>query len=512
MLIIFAFLLQSMRVAMADTAPCIAAGDNGFCVNPSMSEDDHIALLQLRSVMTLGSEGTGTADEAATGPWGYESPKIIKEAADTEHDNDFLSNASQIKVWGDMSQDEGTDQADETSLLAAAGGSETHLSGAQPIWKVGTSPSAANVRIGDSFIEFGNWRLGDVDGTHAVMAHRGTCAAQIFRSDGTIHGNANCASWQVSFGNAIFAKGNSVRNIQVGDRFIDFGQWRIGDIDGTHAAIVYKPRGCAVMIWRNDATLHGGSHCASWQLSWGRKLNARQTGSGSGILFGDRFMQLGAWRVGLADADVHAVMSHSNQWAAQIYRSDGTLHGGGGKGAHYLYDWGRRIWQRGTIASRVAGRWVPIGRVHAHRELCITRGTSDTLKTSQLTEFWGAVSFGISHTASAGVEVKAVSAGTETTVSAEVSAGWRQEYSKDFTTTKSETVKECVKNPGTLKMTYEWQWDFYTSYGGQDVKTYTKTYALTESRNHPPKCLPGYNKKESYYDECTERKYEMPQR
>jgi len=47
--------------------------------------------------------------------------------------------------------------------------------------------SSSGITIGAKFIQIGAWRIGDVDGTHASMAHKDGKTAQIFRKDGTLH-------------------------------------------------------------------------------------------------------------------------------------------------------------------------------------------------------------------------------------------------------------------------------------------------------------------------------------
>jgi len=44
--------------------------------------------------------------------------------------------------------------------------------------------SSSTIPVGQSFVQIGEWRLGDVDGAHASMAHKNGKTAAIFRSDG----------------------------------------------------------------------------------------------------------------------------------------------------------------------------------------------------------------------------------------------------------------------------------------------------------------------------------------
>ena len=60
----------------------------------------------------------------------------------------------------------------------------------------------------------------------------------------------------------------------MGDRYIQIGAWRFGDVDGHHASVstnnggsVYTPQ-----IWRSDGTLHGGGNRQDWHcFGWSSK-------------------------------------------------------------------------------------------------------------------------------------------------------------------------------------------------------------------------------------------------
>eukprot|EP00931_Biecheleriopsis_adriatica_P022646 TRINITY_DN14493_c0_g1_i2.p1 TRINITY_DN14493_c0_g1~~TRINITY_DN14493_c0_g1_i2.p1 ORF type:complete len:448 (+),score=57.28 TRINITY_DN14493_c0_g1_i2:68-1345(+) len=105
-------------------------------------------------------------------------------------------------------------------------------------------------------------------------------------------------------------------HISCGDGFVQIGDWRIGQKDATHASISHKG-GKVVAIWRADGTYHSQvTHFSTW----------KSAGAVSRIHCGKEFIQLGDWRFGQVDA-VHASMAHKGGHVAQIYRSDGTLYG-----------------------------------------------------------------------------------------------------------------------------------------------------------------------------------------
>jgi len=171
---------------------------------------------------------------------------------------------------------------------------------------------------GDRFIQVGDWRFGDVDGNHFSMSDKGSKkTAQIFRSDGTLHGGprTDFGLWHRSVG---FPNG-----IRFGDRFIQIGEWRIADIDGWHASISHKD-GKTAQIYRGDGTLHPGPR-SDWG-SWSRSI-----GGPAGIKVGKSHIQIGDWRIGEVDGS-HASMAHKpvpgHRGTAEIWRADGTTHHG----------------------------------------------------------------------------------------------------------------------------------------------------------------------------------------
>jgi hypothetical protein len=124
---------------------------------------------------------------------------------------------------------------------------------------------AKDIFFGDRFIQVGEWRLGDVDGAHASIAHKDGKTAQIYRSDGTLHPGprSDYTTWGRPVGNAASI------NFGAGDRFIQIGEWRFGDVDGSHASIAHTEQKTA-QIYRNDGTLHPGPR--SDYTTWSRDV------------------------------------------------------------------------------------------------------------------------------------------------------------------------------------------------------------------------------------------------
>ncbi|OLP77825.1 hypothetical protein AK812_SmicGene42064, partial [Symbiodinium microadriaticum] len=114
--------------------------------------------------------------------------------------------------------------------------------------------------------------------------------------------------------------------IKFGDRFIQFGKFRIGEADETHFSISHKGKdgetSQTIQIFRSDGTLHPGPRTS-------HGLWDRETGAAQGVTFGDRFVQIGNFRIGDVDSS-HFSVSHVQGQTIQVFRSDGTTHPGTG--------------------------------------------------------------------------------------------------------------------------------------------------------------------------------------
>ncbi|CAE7763863.1 unnamed protein product, partial [Symbiodinium sp. KB8] len=184
----------------------------------------------------------------------------------------------------------------------------------------------SGITFGPQFIQIGKWRLGQIDLEHFTIAHQDGTTAQIFRADGTLHNGprTDYNAWSRSSGPA--------GSVTFGDRFIQFGRFRLGDADGTHFLVTHSG-GQTIQIYHKHGSLHPGP-----RTDWTRALNDRYPqwhcgtvqsvfGTCTGIATGHRFLQLGEWRLAEIDGN-HFTVSHQAGQTAQIYRNDGTLHPG----------------------------------------------------------------------------------------------------------------------------------------------------------------------------------------
>jgi len=145
-------------------------------------------------------------------------------------------------------------------------------------WKSRKVGTPKGISFGDRFIQIGQWRIGDVDGTHLSIAHQNGKTALIFRSDGTLHRGP-----RRDF--TTFSRGiGPPSQVSFGDRFIQIGKWRLGDVDGAHASMAHK-YGKTALIYRNDGTLHPGPRRDF--STWSRKLTGCEYGVGPYSKLGD---------------------------------------------------------------------------------------------------------------------------------------------------------------------------------------------------------------------------------
>ena len=116
--------------------------------------------------------------------------------------------------------------------------------------------NAYNIKFGDGFMEFrGVMRLGQTEtsyknsatGSHLTLSekHGSVSNIWIWRGDGLSVKQNSHATWHKSL---------SMKNVYIGDRFIQIGQFRFGDVDGSHSSVCWSTN--TIDIWRSDATNH----------------------------------------------------------------------------------------------------------------------------------------------------------------------------------------------------------------------------------------------------------------
>ncbi|CAE7379753.1 unnamed protein product [Symbiodinium necroappetens] len=167
--------------------------------------------------------------------------------------------------------------------------------------------------MGDRFIQLGEWRLGEHDENHFSISHKDGWTAQIFRNDGTLHPGPrrDYGIWNRQIGKP--------KGIKFGSNWVEIGAFRIGTIDNIHLSVAHKG-GKTAQIFRNDGHLFPGPRGDFG--TYGRPSAL------SGISEGDRYLQIGQFRLGDVDGHHFTVIHTGLSKTIQIYRDDGTLHPG----------------------------------------------------------------------------------------------------------------------------------------------------------------------------------------
>ncbi|CAE7269786.1 UVR8 [Symbiodinium sp. CCMP2456] len=173
---------------------------------------------------------------------------------------------------------------------------------------------AANIKFGFQFIQIGDFRIGAVDDHHFSIAHRRTMmTAVIYTADGVTHpGHNHRRDW-----NVLDRPEGPPAGLTFGERFVQFGKFRIGDTDGHHFYLM-SPRKHFISLFLGDGGVNsyrpGVAHegllrlqqnllrepVADWTCpDLGELAHGNCSASWGG--WGDRFLQLGNWRLGALD-------------------------------------------------------------------------------------------------------------------------------------------------------------------------------------------------------------------
>ena len=172
------------------------------------------------------------------------------------------------------------------------------------------------VSFGDRFIQLGRWRLAAINDQHFSISHNAGQTSEIHRHDGRFFTGprTDYNAWDRPIG---FPYG-----ITFGVGFVQIGKFRLGMVDERHFSISHQS-GFTSKIFRDDGTVYDGprSDYDLWKV--------RSSGPAAGITSGDKFLQIGRFRLG----DVHGhwlTLTHNSGSTSQVWKSDGTLQTGPG--------------------------------------------------------------------------------------------------------------------------------------------------------------------------------------
>ncbi|CAE7036909.1 unnamed protein product [Symbiodinium sp. CCMP2592] len=174
--------------------------------------------------------------------------------------------------------------------------------------------SCPGITTGDRFLQLGDWRIAAMDSDHLSVSHREGKTAQVFKSDGSILTGSRTThnSWQREAKE--MPAYDYYKQVKFGNRFIELGDFRIGEIDNK-LSVSHRNRQ-SIRVFQSDGTLLPTS-TSSYGL-WGLPV-----GPPIGVTFGDRFVQIGQFRLGDVDG-THFSVAHV-QRTLQVYKSDGNL-------------------------------------------------------------------------------------------------------------------------------------------------------------------------------------------
>ncbi|CAE7937902.1 unnamed protein product, partial [Symbiodinium necroappetens] len=183
---------------------------------------------------------------------------------------------------------------------------------------------------GPGFIQFGDWRMAAVDKYHFSISHRSRLSSVIYRgSDGTVHAGPfphnppSKNGWDNR--ESGYVPAGDLQEVKIGDRFIQFGKfWRVGEFNAMLS--ISHSEGQTLLVIQQDGTMIAGPSTAN-------NLFIRR-GEPKGVTFGDRFVQIGNFRLGDVDG-WHFSISHVNtEKLLDLFKGDGSRELGNGRTNH----------------------------------------------------------------------------------------------------------------------------------------------------------------------------------
>eukprot|EP00746_Dinoflagellata_sp_MGD_P151822 gnl/MRDRNA2_/MRDRNA2_83264_c0_seq1.p1 gnl/MRDRNA2_/MRDRNA2_83264_c0~~gnl/MRDRNA2_/MRDRNA2_83264_c0_seq1.p1 ORF type:complete len:828 (+),score=113.93 gnl/MRDRNA2_/MRDRNA2_83264_c0_seq1:231-2486(+) len=195
------------------------------------------------------------------------------------------------------------------------------------------------ISVGDRFIQIGKFRLGAKDATHASVQNMVNKQTNVIWT-----GIQDDVNNRILLGNGTRTDGGledrpileTTDTVAFGESLIQFGNFRLGTSQQTQPsdilALAHNGEGAApakpstVHAWRLDGAEIKPSLSFDVNVftSWDRATGDGESGT-SGVAFGDRFMQLGKWRVAEADEGAGLSIAHQSFHTAYLFRPDGTV-------------------------------------------------------------------------------------------------------------------------------------------------------------------------------------------
>eukprot|EP00928_Gymnodinium_smaydae_P090371 TRINITY_DN7418_c0_g2_i3.p1 TRINITY_DN7418_c0_g2~~TRINITY_DN7418_c0_g2_i3.p1 ORF type:complete len:3496 (+),score=728.45 TRINITY_DN7418_c0_g2_i3:124-10611(+) len=160
----------------------------------------------------------------------------------------------------------------------------------------------------------------------------GTGKAEMYVLGGSTFDDLRVNRSAMALNHSMGQEAQSCKKLRAGDGFIEFGDWRLGTLDNETLALEYR-RGSWAQVFATGGTAT-------------RKrpgLFRRDYKNTSEIKYGDQFIQIGLFRLGMYDENTF-VISHKGGQAIVMYKADGTMD----VGPIYKYS----LWRRTLYAVR----------------------------------------------------------------------------------------------------------------------------------------------------------------
>ncbi|CAE7235037.1 unnamed protein product [Symbiodinium sp. CCMP2592] len=179
---------------------------------------------------------------------------------------------------------------------------------------------------GDRFLQLGNWRLAALDADHFSISHKDGQNA-IYKSNGHFYWKRTSdRAWRRPLG---FPHG-----IVFGSKFVQIGQWRLAAMDDDHMSISHQNGLTNRLFVAIDGAIidRPGATGKDWNAWRNEDLASKALSAGiSGVGYGDRFLQIGHFRLGVGEFD-DLLVSHKNPTTGfprtfQVYQKSGDVLG-----------------------------------------------------------------------------------------------------------------------------------------------------------------------------------------
>ncbi|CAE7829487.1 unnamed protein product [Symbiodinium sp. CCMP2592] len=192
-----------------------------------------------------------------------------------------------------------------------------------------TTGTCPGITAGDGFLQFGDWRLGTSDLVHLSFSHRLGKTAQIVRRDGILaSGGTGFSTWGL--------ESLAASSLRFGDRFIELHGFRIGEADVPSMTMLGTTTNYLTI---SHQLFHGGQFAILAFSRTGQTVHMtsgglfnRAYGPPKGITFGDRFVQIGNFRLGDVDGKkfsiAHVGLRDGNDRSDKtivVYKEDGSV-------------------------------------------------------------------------------------------------------------------------------------------------------------------------------------------